>query len=153
MQRVVILGRGGAGKSTLARRLGAVSGLPVHELDKHFWQADLLPLSPNAWREMQLHLAGQPEWVMDGDLGPHDVLEVRLGRADTVIVLDYPLPVCAWRAVRRSREGRDFWLWVWHYRRRHLHAVLRSFRTMRRRQRSTGFAPCRPPVSSCRTCR
>lgn len=126
MQRVVILGRCGAGKSTLARQLGAVTGLPVLELDKHFWQAGLLPLSPEARRERQLHLAGQPEWVMDGDLGPHDVLEARLGHADTVIVLDYPLAVCAWRAVRRSRDGRDFWLWVWHYRRRHLDAVLRA---------------------------
>jgi adenylate kinase family enzyme len=31
MQRVVILGRGGAGKSTVARRLGKVFGLPVIE--------------------------------------------------------------------------------------------------------------------------
>ena len=44
MQRVVILGRGGAGKSTLARRLGELVGLPVIELDKHFWQPGLVPL-------------------------------------------------------------------------------------------------------------
>ena len=38
MNKVVILGRGGAGKSTLAVRLGAATGLPVVELDKHFWR-------------------------------------------------------------------------------------------------------------------
>lgn len=122
MQRVVILGRGGAGKSTLARALGSRTGLPALELDKHFWQPGLLPLSRKAWRETQTGLACQQAWVMDGDLGPHDVLEARLTAADTVIVLDYPLLVCLWRAAPRSREARDFWLW--HYRRRHLGTVL-----------------------------
>src|SRR5437879_1477660 len=45
VQRVVILGRGGAGKSTAARRLGELVGLPIIELDKHFWQPGLAPLS------------------------------------------------------------------------------------------------------------
>jgi broad-specificity NMP kinase len=39
MQRVVILGRGGAGKSTFAKKLGATTGLPVVELDKHLSKA------------------------------------------------------------------------------------------------------------------
>lgn len=124
MQRVVVLGRGGAGKSTLARTLGSLTGLPVQELDKHFWQPGLLPLSREAWRQTQVNLICQQAWVMDGDLGPDDVLEPRLTAADTVIVMDYSLPVCVWRAARRSRESRDFWLWLWHYRRRHLGAVL-----------------------------
>ena len=66
---------------------------------------------------------------MDGDLGPYDALEVRARRADTVLVLDYGFVTCAWRAVRRSGERRDFWLWVWHYRRRHLPAALHVLRT------------------------
>jgi hypothetical protein len=62
--------------------------------------------------------------VLDGDLGPYDDLGVRLARADTVLLLDHGLAVCAWRAARRARERRDFWLWVWRYRRRHLPTVL-----------------------------
>lgn len=122
-----MVGRGGAGKSTLARRLGALTGLPVIELDKHFWQSGLLPLSPDVWARTQLGLVAEPQWIMDGDLGPYDVLDVRLNAADTVIVLDYSFPRCAWRAVRRSREAKDFWLWVWMYRRQYrpqlLHAI------------------------------
>jgi adenylate kinase family enzyme len=69
IQRVVILGRGGAGKSTVARRLGELLGLPVIELDKHFWQPGLVPLPREKWVEVQQKLASRSRWVMDGDPG------------------------------------------------------------------------------------
>jgi hypothetical protein len=53
---------------------------------------------------------------MDGDLGPYDSIEVRMLAADTVILLDYSLARCAWRAVRRPRERADFWLSLLRYR-------------------------------------
>lgn len=119
MERVVILGRGGAGKSTLAATLGAATGLPVVELDKHFWGPGLEPTPPDRWAVLQGELADAVQWIMDGDLGPYDVLDVRLRRADTVLLLDYSFPRCAWQALRRSGEEADFWLWVWSWRRRH----------------------------------
>jgi len=64
----------------------------------------------------QQDLASSDRWIMDGDLGPHDVLKVRLARADTVIVLDFPLWVCAWRAMRRGRETAEFWRWLLRWR-------------------------------------
>ncbi len=87
MRRVVVLGRGGAGKSTLARRLGVVTGLPVVELDAIFWRADLTGPSPEQWSAIQRDLTRGEQWILDGDLGPHDEPAVRLAAADTVIVL------------------------------------------------------------------
>ncbi|GAB2863928.1 DNA topology modulation protein [Actinocorallia aurea] len=123
MRRVVVFGRGGAGKSTLAVRLGAVLGLPVVELDACFWSDGLSPMPKEAWAEVQEGLIAGPGWILDGDLGPYDVLDVRLRAADTVLLLDFPLWRCAWRAVRRSRETREFWLWVLTYRRRALPVI------------------------------
>ncbi|MEU4315444.1 adenylate kinase [Nocardia sp. NPDC024068] len=120
MHKVVVLGRGGAGKSTLAARLGAAAALPVIELDKYFWPPDLTPIPKDQWSRIQRRLVSEPIWVLDGDLGPYDVLEVRLQAADTVVVLDFPLWRCAWRALRRSRENVAFWRWVIGYRRRSL---------------------------------
>jgi adenylate kinase family enzyme len=124
MNRVVVLGRGGAGKSTLAVRLGEVLSLPVVELDKHFWSAGLSPTPKEEWEVVQRRLVDAPRWVLDGDLGPHDVLHVRLRAADTVVVLDFPLWRCAWRALRRSRENPAFWRWVLTYRRHALPLVM-----------------------------
>jgi hypothetical protein len=121
MKRVVILGRGAAGKSVLAARLGQVTRMPVIELDKHFWQPGLNATSPAEWAHTQSELARREAWIMDGDLGPYDTaLGGRLAAADTVIVLDLSLVRCAWRAVRRSRERRDFWRWLLGYRRHSL---------------------------------
>jgi hypothetical protein len=126
VQRVVVLGRGGAGKSTAAVQLGQITGLPVIELDKHFWSPDLQPLSGDEWARVTSDLAARPRWVMDGDLGPYDVLAPRLRRAHTVLILDYGLLRCVWQALRRSRERADFWWWVLTWRRRSRPALLRA---------------------------
>jgi adenylate kinase family enzyme len=126
---VAVLGRGGAGKSTFATRLGQIAGLPVVELDKHFWRPGLVATPKDQWAAIQQELAKHDKWIMDGDLGPYDVLDVRLQAADTVVVLDFPFVRCAWRAIRRSRENADFWRWLWSYRRRSLPLVRKAIAT------------------------
>lgn len=116
MKRVVILGRGASGKSTLARRLGDTSGLPVVEVDKIFWRPGLIATPREEWIVMQEKLVAGDRRIMDGDLGPYDAVEVRLRAADTIIFLDFSLVRCAWRAIRRSREGAAFWRWLLAYR-------------------------------------
>jgi adenylate kinase family enzyme len=124
VNRVVVLGRGGAGKSTLATKLGLLTGLPVIELDKHFWSPDLAPRPVAEWRAVQRDLIRPPRWILDGDLGPYDAPDVRLQAADTVVVLDFALWRCLWRAARRSRENLVFWRWLVSYRRRSLPVVM-----------------------------
>jgi adenylate kinase family enzyme len=116
MKRVVILGRGASGKSTLAKCLGEITQLPVIELDKVFWRPGLAATSREQWVVVQEKLVEEEGWIMDGDLGSYDVVEVRLRAADTIIFLDFSLVRCAWRAVRRSRERADFWRWLLAYR-------------------------------------
>ena len=112
------MGPGAAGKSTLALCLGKITGLPVIELDKLFWPASLVAMPRDHWAAIQRELTRRESWIMDGDLGPYDVVDVRLQAADTVVFLDFSLARCAWRAFRRSRERADFWRWLFSYRRR-----------------------------------
>ncbi|MGB6578497.1 MAG: hypothetical protein WBF34_11320 [Streptosporangiaceae bacterium] len=67
---------------------------------------------------IQRQLAAQESWIMDGDFGPYDLIEVRLRAADAVVFLDFSSLRCAWRAIRRSRDRADFWRWLLTYRRR-----------------------------------
>jgi len=116
MKRVVIPGRGASGKSTLARRLGEITGLPVVELDKVFWRGGLAATPRDEWVAAQELLVAKDRWIVDGDLGRLDVVETRLRAADIVIFLDFSFWRCAHRAIRRSRERVDFWWWVLAYR-------------------------------------
>src|SRR4029077_16567819 len=117
MKRVVILGRGASGKSTLSARLGEITGLPVIELDKAFWGPGLVATPRDQWVVFQERIVAEERWILDGDLGAYDVVEVRLRAADTIILLDFSFVRCAWRTMRRSRERADFWWWLVTYRR------------------------------------
>lgn len=93
MERVLIIGCGGAGKSTLARRLGEKTGLPVVHLDRIWW-------APGNWQHLEreefdrqlLEETEKPRWILDGNF--NRTLEMRLEKCDTVIYLDYPRLVC-----------------------------------------------------------
>lgn len=126
MKRVLIIGPGASGKSTLARQLGELTGLRLIELDKLFWQPSLVETPRDQWVVLQQKLVAESEWIMDGDLGPYDAIEVRLREADTIIFLDFSLVRCAWRAVRRSRERPDFWLWLLRYRRKNCPFLMKA---------------------------
>jgi adenylate kinase family enzyme len=122
---VVVLGRGGAGKSTLARQLGAATGLPVTELDTLFWQSGLTRPDLGQWKACQAELVRRDAWILDGDLGPYDgALDTRLRSADTIIVLNFSLLRCAWRTLLRGRERAGYWRWVWTYRRQSLPRIM-----------------------------
>jgi adenylate kinase family enzyme len=98
--RVLVIGMAGAGKSTFARALSARTGLPVIHLDFHYWKPGWVKPSEDEWRETQRCLLADREWIADGnDL---ETIDLRLERAETVVLLDTPWWICASRAFLRG---------------------------------------------------
>lgn len=122
----MVVGNGASGKSRFCRELSEATGIPRTELDAIFWSSALVATPPEMWREMQRELAAGSCWILDGELGPYDALDVRLARADTIVLFDLPTVVCAWRAVRRSRERLDFWRWLFTWRRQFRPQILEA---------------------------
>jgi adenylate kinase family enzyme len=136
VRKVVILGRGGAGKSALSRQLSDLTGIPAIELDALFWQPGPAPMDPSRWAACQYELIQCGSWILDGDLGPYDTaLEARLRAADTIVVLDFTFLRCAWRTLRRGREQAEYWRWMRAYRRRSLPRVMRAINSQGPRAR------------------
>jgi adenylate kinase family enzyme len=104
MQRVAVVGPGGAGKSTFAAELGRRTGLPVIHLDRHFWRPGWVEPAREDWRKVQADLVAGDRWIADGNYG--GTFDIRFERADTVIVFQPPRLVCVTGALRRSLRHR-----------------------------------------------
>lgn len=96
---MLVLGSGGAGKSTLSAALAQALALPCVHLDRAYWQPGWTPTPPDAWRQRVAQLADEPAWVMDGNFS--DTLPTRLERAQAVVWLDLPRSLCLSRVLRR----------------------------------------------------
>jgi adenylate kinase family enzyme len=133
--RVIVTGMAGSGKSTFSRALSARTGLPVIHLDYHYWKPGWIEPSDDEWRDKQRTLLAGDAWIADGN--DRQTLDLRLERADTIVVLDTSWWTCAGRAFIRGfrkpvgtmpegcedsvrRRLRDEWRLVgviWRYRR------------------------------------
>ena len=98
--RVVVIGMAGAGKSTFSRALSARTGLPVIHLDFHYWKPGWVKPTEGEWREKQRGLLAGRAWIADGN--DPETLDLRLERAETVVLLDTPWWICASRAFLRG---------------------------------------------------
>lgn len=100
MQRVLVIGISGAGKSTFSRALANMTGLPLIHLDKEFWRPGWVQTPRLDWRAKVTELAAGERWIMDGNYDSS--LDLRLPRADTVLWFDYPMLRCLRRAMWRA---------------------------------------------------
>jgi energy-coupling factor transporter ATP-binding protein EcfA2 len=107
--RILILGRTGSGKTTLARQLSAVRGVPHVELDALYFASDLTTVPLEVLRQRAADAIAGDRWVIDGN--KKALRDLVWPRADTIVWLDYPLAVSFWRlgkrALRRTSRVRE----------------------------------------------
>ena len=104
MQRVLVIGGPGSGKTTFAVRLARVLELPVVHLDAHFWQAGWRESPRPEWAAQVADLAAADCWVMDGHYA--GTLALRAPRADAILMLAPPRLTRVGRLVRRGLRDR-----------------------------------------------
>ena len=101
MQKILVIGCPGAGKSTFARSLRDRTGLPLVYLDCLWHRPDGSHVTQEAFDgALQAQLA-RPQWIIDGNY--LRTMEPRMAACDTIFLMDYPLEVCL--AGAQSRVG------------------------------------------------
>ena len=111
-QRTVVIGNGGAGKSTLARQLGALFDIAVTDLDLLNWEDEGRGRKRDEAeaRRLTADAASQPRWAIEGVYGW--LAKVALPRATALIWLDLPWSECRAgllaRGLRRGASDSDF---------------------------------------------
>jgi len=96
MQRVLVTGNAGSGKTTVAITLADLLNLPYSGLDAIVWQPGWIKTPKHSRDACEVAIAKRSSWVVDG------VSEIMLEAADTVIFLDFPRYTCYWRVLVRN---------------------------------------------------
>ena len=110
MQKIIVIGCPGAGKSTFARHLRDKTGLPLYYLDMIWHRPDRTNITREAFDRALEEILRTDAWIVDGNYGR--TLERRLQECDTVFFLDLPVEVCLAGAKARVGIKREDMPWI-----------------------------------------
>jgi adenylate kinase family enzyme len=154
LSRILIYGVTGSGKTTLARRMSELTGLPWHSVDDLTWEPNWVAVPDDEQRRRIEEICAGEEWILDHAYGKWR--EIPLARVELIVALDYPRWLSLSRLIRRTlarlvdrrticngnREtlralfARDS-IVLWHF---------QSFRRKRARMRAWSSNPAGPEV-------
>jgi adenylate kinase family enzyme len=133
MQRVLVMGCSGSGKSTFARALAKKLALPFVSIDGIYWQPGWQEPNLDVFSLKMTRETEKPAWVMDGNYMTRGAGEFRRARAEAVFWFDLPRWICMASVIARSARtygavrpemapgcpekfDLTFWRYVWTYR-------------------------------------
>jgi len=144
MKKILVIGSGGAGKSTFAQRLGGILKLEVVHLDSLYWSPGWVEMPKDKWKTIVEELVKRDSWIIDGNYG--GTLEIRLAACDGVIFLDVPRWICLGRVLKRvalyrkdrrpdmaagcpEKVNLEFIKYIWDYPRKRKPALLEKLKS------------------------
>lgn len=146
MNRILVIGSAGSGKSTLSQQLSEQLQLPIVHLDKYYWKPNWIPTPNEEWDQFIIEATNQEQWIMDGNYSR--TLDLRMKRADAIIFLDMPRLLCIYRIIKRRiryhgktrsdlneecPEKLDwaFFVWVWNYKKKNRTRVMEKLESVK----------------------
>lgn len=100
MERILIVGAGGSGKTTFARALSGKTGLPVVHLDAIYWTGRWEHLTREEFSARIEEELQKPRWIMDGNY--QRTFARRAEFCDCILYLDFSPIVCVFSVLKRK---------------------------------------------------
>lgn len=110
MEKIIVIGCPGSGKTTFAVKLNEITGLPLYHLDAVWHKPDKTHIPREEFDERIKEIFNTDKWIIDGNY--NRTIEVRLEQCDTVFLFDLPVEVCLQGAVERIGKGRYDLPWI-----------------------------------------
>ena len=110
MNKVIVIGCPGSGKTTFSEKLHKKTNLPLYYLDAIWHKPDKTHIARSEFDERLHEILNEDFWIIDGNY--QRTLETRLQYCDTVFLFDLPVEVCLEGAVSRLGKGRYDMPWI-----------------------------------------
>lgn len=100
LQKILIIGNGGSGKTTLSTRLAQTLNHPILHLDSIYWIDGWKKNSLENFENHTHEFMKSDCWIIEGT--PMYDIQFRLDQADTIIFLDINRTICILRLIKRA---------------------------------------------------
>lgn len=110
MDKIIVIGSPGVGKSTFARKLRELTHLPLYYLDQLWHKPDQTNISREEFDTRLGEWIQGDRWIIDGNY--QRTLEIRMKACDTIFLLDFPVETCLLGAKSRIGKKREDLPWV-----------------------------------------
>ena len=110
MQKIIVIGCPGSGKSHFSKQLHKVTKLPLFHLDMMFWNPDKTTGKKEIFLNRLNEVLNKDSWIIDGNY--QSTMDLRMDNCDTVFFLDYPLEDCLKGVADRKGKPRTDMPWV-----------------------------------------
>ena len=110
IRKIIVIGCPGSGKSSFARRLRDLSGLPLYYLDMLFHRPDRTTVGREEFDRALLQILARDRWIIDGNY--QRTLPLRFEAAERIFFFDLPLEDCLNGAARRVGTKREDMPWI-----------------------------------------
>lgn len=92
MNKIIVIGCPGSGKSCFSKRLSSLLEIPVYHLDNIWWKPDGSHIPRDEFDGVLHQIFATDEWILDGDYSR--TYQMRMAACDTIVFLDYSKEQC-----------------------------------------------------------
>ncbi|MBQ1967220.1 MAG: adenylate kinase [Clostridia bacterium] len=110
MNKVIIIGCPGSGKTTFAEKLQKCTGLPLYYLDAIWHKPDKTHIPREEFDQRITEIFSEEKWIIDGNY--KRTIEMRMTQCDTVFLFDLPTEVCLQGVTERIGKERYDLPWL-----------------------------------------
>ena len=110
MNKVIIIGCPGSGKTTFAEKLNKCTGLPLYYLDAIWHKPDKTHITREEFDDRISEIFKEERWIIDGNY--KRTIEMRLRECDTVFLFDLPTEICIQGVAERIGKRRNDLPWL-----------------------------------------